>query len=163
MIAWQVFVLSFAKRTGSTDIFLGHCHQLRRTFQPIFYVQYTVMFFSECTLVDYLLLFNVQTMFPDIEDAEINSRLVGYCSDQVGEEGFIQKNRQRSSLPVGGQNLFNSLRRQLLCTRTIEGTATDWLEAQQPIGCGTVTDWLEAHQPIDCRDCHRLVGGTATD
>ena len=22
-------------------------------------------------------------MFPDIEDAEINSRLVGYCSDQV--------------------------------------------------------------------------------
>ena len=152
MIAWQVFVLSFAKRTGSTemkpDIFLGHCHQLRRTFQPIFYVQYTVMFFSECTLVDYLLLFNVQTMFPDIEDAEINSRLVGYCSDQVGEEGFIQKNRQRSSLPVGGQNLFNSLLRQLLCTRTIEGTATDWLEAQQPIGC---------------RYCHRLVGGTPTD
>ena len=24
-----------------------------------------------------------QTMFPDMEDAEINSRLVGYCSDQV--------------------------------------------------------------------------------
>ena len=24
-----------------------------------------------------------QTMFPDIEDAEINSRLVGYCSDQA--------------------------------------------------------------------------------
>ena len=22
-------------------------------------------------------------MFPDMEDAEINSRLVGYCSDQV--------------------------------------------------------------------------------
>ena len=26
---------------------------------------------------------NLQTMFPDMEDAEINSRLVGYCSDQV--------------------------------------------------------------------------------
>ena len=25
-----------------------------------------------------------QTMFPEMEDAEINSRLVGYCSDQVG-------------------------------------------------------------------------------
>ena len=36
-------------------------------------------------------------MFPDMEDAEINSRLVGYCSDQVtilcggqgGREGVL--------------------------------------------------------------------------
>lgn len=26
---------------------------------------------------------SLQIMFPDIEDAEINSRLVGYCSDQA--------------------------------------------------------------------------------
>jgi hypothetical protein len=30
-----------------------------------------------------IFLLFLQTMFPDIEDAEINSRLVGYCSDQV--------------------------------------------------------------------------------
>ena len=35
------------------------------------------------------------------------------------EEGFIQKKRQRSSLRLGGQNLFNSLPRQLFCTRPI--------------------------------------------
>ena len=29
-------------------------------------------------------------MFPDMEDAEINSRLVGYCSDQV----TIEKRRR---------------------------------------------------------------------
>ena len=28
-------------------------------------------------------MFPIQTMFPNMEDAEINSRLVGYCSDQV--------------------------------------------------------------------------------
>jgi hypothetical protein len=33
-----------------------------------------------------------QTMFPDIEDAEINSRLVGYCSDQVKTKNNIEVN-----------------------------------------------------------------------
>ena len=32
-------------------------------------------------------------------------------------EGFIQKRRQRSLLPCGGQNLFNYLPRQQFCTR----------------------------------------------
>ena len=30
-----------------------------------------------------------QTMFPEIEDAEINSRLVAYCSDQVRKHSSI--------------------------------------------------------------------------
>jgi hypothetical protein len=42
-----------------------------------------------CLLTICFLLF--QTMFPDIEDAEINSRLVGYCSDQVKTKYLILK------------------------------------------------------------------------
>ena len=41
-----------------------------------------------------------------------------YSSFAVGE-GFIQKKRQMSPLLLGRQNLFNSLPRQLFCTRTI--------------------------------------------
>ncbi len=37
---------------------------------------------QQICLLNLFFLF-LQTMFPDIEDAEINSRLVGYCSDQV--------------------------------------------------------------------------------
>ena len=39
--------------------------------------------------------------------------------EQNIEEGFLQKRRHRWSLLFGGQNLFNSLPRQLFCTRTI--------------------------------------------
>ena len=46
-----------------------------------------------------------------------------YSSFTVGE-GFIQKRRQRSPLLLGRQNWFNSLPRQLFCTRAIWRTQT---------------------------------------
>ena len=57
--------------------------------------------------------------------------ILGICKDHLNyitmadckhfrhEELEIQKEKQMSSLLLGGQNLFNSLLRKLLCTRTI--------------------------------------------
>ena len=52
------------------------CLQCRFKFFPIFNSSPISHPISICLLP-------TQTMFPNMEDAEINSRLVGYCSDQV--------------------------------------------------------------------------------
>ena len=44
---------------------------------------------SQQPFVMVILSVSIQTMFPDMEDAEINSRLVGYCSDQVTREKCV--------------------------------------------------------------------------